>query len=114
MPLSHLPLFLEWSRVVLRAIPQSGGKYMIKGLVLTAVAAAALVACAPAQQTAQSGGGGGAPKEGGTIRTWITTDPEDFDPSYGGKSIPNSYALSLAYSSLLGYKAGPDVPVEAY
>lgn len=77
----------------------------------TVMAAALLVvACGPAPSAPPESSAPAEPKQGGTLRVRSTTDPSDWDLSYTGKNTPNGYAMLFAYNSLLGYKAGPDVP----
>lgn len=76
-----------------------------------ATAAVLLVlACGPASSPSAGTDAPSGPKQGGTLRVRSTTDPSDWDLSYTGKNTPNGYAMLFAYNSLLGYKAGPDVP----
>ena len=52
------------------------------------------------------------PKYGGTFNVAVNTDFFDFDPSTGGKSVPNPNAVMLAYETLLDFQRGPSVPFD--
>ncbi len=83
---------------------------MLKVWTAAATAALLALACGPASAPAPGAGAPSEPKQGGTLRVRSTTDPSDWDLSYTGKNTPNGYAMLFAYNTLLGYKAGPDVP----
>jgi len=52
----------------------------------------------------------GTQQRGGTLRLPVSVDPYDWDLSYGGIGAANTSGLALAYSNLLNFRAGPDVP----
>ena len=81
-------------------------KHLLFAISLLALLTAACAAPAP-----QPSGGttSDQPVYGGTFSGWITTDPFDWDLSYIGKSYPNRNGISLAYNSLLGMQAGPEI-----
>lgn len=76
---------------------------------VVAVSGLSALACVQPSQPAQPGEQIGEPKHGGVLNVTVTTDPYDWDPSYGGKSNPNGGGIDLSYNSLLSYKMGPDV-----
>lgn len=78
--------------------------WIVAAITLTALA------CGPVSSPGPASDAGSGPKQGGILRVRSTTDPSDWDLSYTGKNTPNGYAMLFAYNSLLGYKAGPDVP----
>ncbi|MSQ10563.1 MAG: ABC transporter substrate-binding protein [Dehalococcoidia bacterium] len=87
---------------------------MHKWSILLPGAASALLFAACAAPTApaptgQTGDSNGQPKSGGAMTVRIANDPFDWDLSYVGKSIPNGDGQAFIYSSLLGFKSGPDV-----
>ncbi len=49
------------------------------------------------------------PRRGGTLNVRIQVDPFDWDVTMVGVSNPNDQGFGLAYNSLLGVKAGPEV-----
>jgi peptide/nickel transport system substrate-binding protein len=54
-----------------------------------------------------STGESGTPKAGGILNVRVTPDPFNFDITFS-KSTPNDDLATLTYSSLLGFKMGPD------
>jgi peptide/nickel transport system substrate-binding protein len=75
-------------------------------------AAAALSACKP-RSSGQSGPAttsGGTPRSGGQMSVRVATDPFDWDVSYTGKSVPNQEGVPFAYSALLTFASGPNIP----
>ncbi len=75
-------------------------------------ASLALAACTPAAQPAGGPapqGGGDQPTLGGVLNARVFTDFFDFDPSYDGKSSPNTNAYNLVEDTLLRFKTGPGV-----
>ncbi len=71
----------------------------------------AALACGAPQQAPATGVGSETPRYGGSLNATISSDPADWDLTYGGRSRPNAEGLALAYNSLIGFKAGPDVAV---
>ncbi len=78
-------------------------------ILIGVTAVLALGACGPAAQPAGSEPASQTPKSGGVLHSPTTTDPYDWDVSFNGKATGNGEAMSLAYNSLLGFKAGPEV-----
>ncbi len=69
-----------------------------------------LIACGPAAQQAPAGGAqDNQPKYGGILNLAVDADPFDWDLSYGGRSTPNQYGVSLATNGLTRFKSGPEV-----
>ena len=52
------------------------------------------------------------PVAGGTFHVPEVIDFFNFDSSESGKTVPNPYATSLAYDSLLAFKQGPGLPYD--
>lgn len=73
--------------------------------------AVATFACAAPQAAPQPAQGDQAqtPRQGGSLNIRVFTDFFDFDPSYAGKSNPNSAAHTLVYDRLVDFKTGPGV-----
>src|ERR1051325_6032764 len=70
---------------------------------------AGAIACGPA--SSPSGGQQGTtsgPKMGGQLNVRVHPDPFNWDITFS-KSTPNDDATTLTYSSLLGFKMGPDL-----
>src|SRR5690348_3565898 len=82
------------------------------GVALAAPAVVLLSGCSsrtPSGKPAASSGGG-TPRSGGQMTTRVATDPFDWDVSYTGKSVPNQEGVPFAYSALLSFTSGPNVP----
>ncbi len=67
-----------------------------------------VLACTPAPSVSPAASES-APRPGGTLRIRNTADPSDWDLSYTGKDTRGGYGMGFAYSTLIGYKAGPDI-----
>lgn len=69
----------------------------------------------PQSPIAPTGGGGASnqPQSGGVLNARVPTDYYDFDVTLTGKGT-NARVQGLSYSSLLGFKSGPDVPYSQY
>ena len=69
----------------------------------------------PQSPIAPTGGGGASngPQSGGVLNARVPTDYYDFDVTLTGKGT-NARVQGLSYSSLLGFKTGPDIPYSQY
>src|SRR5579875_770191 len=76
-------------------------------------AAVALVACGTTTKSSPTASKTTAapnqPRAGGTLNMPITADPFDWDPTYTGTGIPNSYGYHMAYSDLLPWQHTPNL-----
>src|SRR5581483_10123458 len=80
----------------------------VTALLLTALA------CGQAPAPAgQPGGSPSGPKSGGSVSVNFTADPANWDITYTGNNLPHQQASALARSSLLRFKAGPDVAYDS-
>jgi len=69
-----------------------------------------LASCAPRKSAPGAGGSASQsdkPRSGGTLSLPLIADFFDFDPSQGGKTVPNPNATTIAYDSLLAFQQGP-------
>ena len=78
------------------------------------LASAALIGCGAIAPSASvpagaKPAGSAVPNRGGGWRTGIATDPPSLDP-YASISLSTKVAAAVAYSRLLAYEAGPDLP----
>lgn len=65
------------------------------------------LSCGPAPGPAPADGTEG-PKPGGVLNVRTTLDPFNWD-IHASRTVPNSWGVALAYSSLLAWKMGPEV-----
>jgi peptide/nickel transport system substrate-binding protein len=57
--------------------------------------------------SSSSGASSGTPKQGGIVNMPVPADPFDWDPTYVGPGLPNTYGFVNAYNSVVGYKVTP-------
>ena len=89
-------------------------RWVLASTVTSAGTAAFVAACGNSGQgrgkkSPSSTDAAGKPAHGGRIVLRVTTDPFDWDTTYGGNTSPNGEGAALSYECLLGFKYGPGV-----